>query len=124
VGFGLYSIVVNLIVGPNIGGWFFPTVGWMILVLWVVPPFIAIALSLILRLSARVRSAASAHQASSLVTLPVILMSYAVASGLVYSPVVSAGIAGLVAWLIAFALLGSGARSIRRERLLGVSGDL
>ncbi|MCB1247361.1 MAG: ABC transporter permease subunit [Acidimicrobiia bacterium] len=124
VGFGLYSIVVNVIVGPKLGGWFFPTAGWMLLVLWVVPPFIAIALSLILRLSARVRSAASAHQASSLVTLPVILMSYAVASGLLYSPVISAAAAGLIAWIIALALLGTGAKSIKRERLLGVSGDL
>ncbi len=124
VGFGLYSIVVNVIVGSQLGGWFFPTAGWLLLVLWVVPPFIAIALSLILRLSARVRSAASAHQASSLVTLPVILMSYVVASGLLYSPVISAAVAGLIAWLIALALLASGAKSIRRERLLGVSADL
>ncbi len=124
VGFGLYSIVVNVIVGSQLGGWFFPTAGWLLLVLWVVPPFIAIALSLILRLSARVRSAAAAHQASSLVTLPVIVMSYAVASGLLYSPVISAAIAGLVAWIIAAVLLASGAKSIRRERLLGVSADL
>ncbi|MDA2979610.1 MAG: ABC transporter permease subunit [Actinomycetota bacterium] len=126
VGFGLYSIVVNVIVGSQLGRWFFPTAGWLLLVLWVVPPFIAIAiaLSLILRLSARVRSAASAHQASSLVTLPVIVMSYAVASGLLYSPVISAAIAGLVAWIIAAVLLASGAKSIRRERLLGVSADL
>jgi ABC-type Na+ efflux pump permease subunit len=123
IGFGLYSIVVNVIVGSQIGGWFFPTAGWLLLVLWVVPPFIAIALALILRLSARVRSAASAHQASSLVTLPVILMSYVVASGLLYSPVLSAAGAGLVAWLVAFTLLASGARSIKRERLLGVSAE-
>lgn len=123
IGFGLYSLVVNLLVGPQLGRWFFPTVGWLFLVLWVVPPFIAIALAMILRLSARVRSAASAHQASSLVTLPVILMSYIVASGLVYSPVLSAFGAGVVAWIIAGFLLASGARSIRRERLLGVSAD-
>jgi ABC-type Na+ efflux pump permease subunit len=123
VGFALYSIVVNVIVGSQIGGWFFPTAGWMLLVLWVVPPFIAIALALILRLSARVRSAASAHQASSLVTLPVILMSYGVASGLLYSPVLSAFGAGLVAWAIALTLLASGAKSIKRERLLGIASE-
>jgi ABC-type Na+ efflux pump permease subunit len=123
VGFALYAVVVNVIVGSQIGGWFFPTAGWMLLVLWVVPPFIAIALALILRLSARVRSAASAHQASSLVTLPVILLSYGVASGLIYSPVLSAAAAGLVAWIIAGILLATGARSIRRERLLGVAAD-
>ncbi len=44
VGFGLYSIVVNVIVGSQIGRWFFPTTSWILLVLWVVPPFIAIAL--------------------------------------------------------------------------------
>ena len=123
VGFGLYAIVVNLIVGSQIGGWFFPTAGWMLLVLWVVPPFIAIALAMILRLSARVRSAASAHQASSLVTLPVILMSYGVASGLLYSPILSAAAAGLVAWIIALMMLASGAKAIKRERLLGVASE-
>jgi ABC-2 type transport system permease protein len=123
VGFAMYSVVVNVIVGSQIGGWFFPTAGWLLLVLWVVPPFIAIALALILRLSARVRSAASAHQASSLVTLPVILMSYVVASGLLFSPVLSAAVAGLVAWIIAAILLVSGAKSIKRERLLGVAAD-
>ena len=25
VGFGVYSLIVNLIVGPKVGGWFFPT---------------------------------------------------------------------------------------------------
>jgi NhaP-type Na+/H+ or K+/H+ antiporter len=92
-------------------------------VLWVIPPFIAIALALILRLSARVRSAASAQQASSLVTLPVILASYAVASGLLYSPIITASAAGLIAWIIAGLLLASGYKSIKRERLLGVSSE-
>jgi ABC-type Na+ efflux pump permease subunit len=123
VGFAAYSLVVNIIVGSQVGGWFFPTVGWLLLVLWVIPPFIAIALALILRLSARVRSAASAQQASSLVTLPVILASYAVASGLLYSPIITASAAGLIAWIIAGLLLASGYKSIKRERLLGVSSE-
>ena len=41
--------------------------------LWVLPPFIALALCLILAISARVSSAAAAQQASALVTLPLIL---------------------------------------------------
>ena len=36
VGFGVYSLVVNLIVGPEVGGWFFPTQEWWVLMLWVV----------------------------------------------------------------------------------------
>src|SRR5205085_1353188 len=28
VGFFVYALIVNLIVGPQVGGWFFPTGGW------------------------------------------------------------------------------------------------
>jgi len=123
VGFGIYSLIVNLTVGSKLGGWFFPTPGWWYLIVWVVPPFIAIALAIILRLSARVRSAAAAQQASTLVTLPVIVASYGIASGLVFSPAASALAVGTIAWLVAAALLWSGARSVRRERLLGITAD-
>ncbi len=123
IGFAIYSLIVNLTVGRQLGGWFFPTTGWWYLILWVVPPFIAIALAVILRLSARVRSAAAAQQASTLVTLPVIIASYGIASGLLYSPAYSALIVGAIAWIVAILLLRSGARAVRRERLLGVAAD-
>ena len=42
VGFGLYSLIVNLVVGPKVGGWFFPTSSWWVLMIWVVPPFLAL----------------------------------------------------------------------------------
>ena len=38
MGFLLYSLVVNLIVGPKVGGWFFPTSNWWILMLLGPPP--------------------------------------------------------------------------------------
>ena len=65
VGFAIYSLVVNVIVGPEVGGWFFPTSQWWLLMLWVVPPFLALTLSVVLRLSARVRSAAAASRSGS-----------------------------------------------------------
>ena len=123
VGFALYSLIVNLVVGPQIGGWFFPTAGWWILIFWVVPPFIAMALSVVLRMSARVRSAAAAQQASTLVTLPIILLSYAVSTGLVYSQAASALVVGLVAWIFAYVGLRSGMKAVKRERLLGVASE-
>ena len=64
VGFGIYSLIVNTIVGPDVGGWFFPTRQWWVLMLWVVPPFLALTLSLVLRLSAKVKTTAAAQQAS------------------------------------------------------------
>lgn len=123
VGFTIYALIVNLMVGPKVGGWFFPTTGWWILIFWVVPPFITVALTFVLRMSARVRSAAAAQQASTLVTLPVIIASYGVATGLIYSQTVSAMAVGLIAWILAIWGLRSGSRSIKRERLLGVGSD-
>jgi ABC-2 type transport system permease protein len=121
VGFALYSLSVNLIVGPHVGGWFFPTRAWWVLMLWVVPPFLAITLSVVLRLSARVKSAAAAQQASGLVTLPLIILSYAQSTGGLLGAGPSAGfVVGALAWVGAVFGLTRGARAVTRPRLLGV----
>ena len=123
VGFAVYSLLVNLKVGPLIGGWFFPTAGWWILIIWVVPPFIALALSVILWVSSKVRSTAAAQQAATLVSLPVIFAAYGVSSGLLINPVIAAFAVGVVAWILAIAGLAYGSRSLGRESLLGFGGD-
>lgn len=120
-GFGIYSLAVNLIVGPHVGGWFFPTPQWWLLMLWIVPPFLAITLSVVLRLSARVKSAAAAQQASGLVTLPLIVLSYAQSSGALLGAGRTSGwLVGLVAWMLAALGLMRGARAVTRPRLLGI----
>lgn len=120
LGFAAYSLVVNLIVGPKIGRWFFPTGEWWVLMLWVVPAFLAITLSLVLRLSGRVKSAAAAQQASGLVTLPLIMLSYAQSSGYLLGAARSGVVVGLVAWALAVVGLVRGARAVSRPRLLGI----
>ena len=124
IGFGVYSLLVNLIVGPGVGGWFFPTPQWWILMLWVVPPFLGLTLSVVLRVSAKVKSTAAAQQASGLVTLPMIMIAYSQATGSLYG----AGGAGLwlgaVAWVLAFVALRRGMRSVSRARLLGVADGI
>jgi ABC-2 type transport system permease protein len=122
VGFGLYSLVVNLTVGPKVGGWFFPTPNWWILVLWVLPPFIALALAVILAISAKVSSAAAAQQASALVTLPLVLVAYTVASGTLFRTELAAFLIGALAWIGAGLALSRGSHAVRRERLLGLGG--
>jgi len=123
VGFALYSLVVNLTVGPKVGGWFFPTSGWFLLIISVIPPIIAIAIALVLRMSARMRSAAAAQQASSLVSLPIIIVSYAVTLRVISAPGPSAFLFGAIAWAIAIALAVRGAGKMKRERLLGVASE-
>jgi ABC-2 type transport system permease protein len=125
VGFGAYSLMVNLLVGPDVGGWFFPTPSWWLMILWVLPPFLAIALSLVLRLSARVKSTAAAQQASGLVTFPLILIAYGQSTGALIgsgTPWIAFTI-GCVAWLLAAILLLRGFRSLTRGRLLGVADE-
>ena len=120
VGFLLYSLIVNLIVGPQVGGWFFPTANWWILVLWVVPPFLALVVGIILRISSRVTSAAAAQQASALVTLPLVILAYGLSTGSLSRARTFGGLLGLGAWIGAVFVLWRGARSLRRERLLGL----
>jgi ABC-2 type transport system permease protein len=120
VGFLLYSLIVNLIVGPQVGGWFFPTANWWILVLWVVPPFLALVVGIILRISSRVTSAAAAQQASALVTLPLVILAYGLSTGSLSRARVFGGLLGLGAWVGALIVLWTGARALKRERLLGL----
>ena len=123
VGFALYSLLVNLVVGPEVGGWFFPTTQWWILMLWVVPPFLALTLSLVLRLSARVKSTAAAQQASGLVSLPLIVIAYSQSTGALFGGTGVSWIIGGVAWLAAGLSLQRGMASVSRARLLGVADE-
>ena len=121
IGFGIYSLVVNLFVGPEVGGWFFPTPHWWVLMLWVVPPVLALTLSVVLRLSARVKSTAAAQQAAGLVTLPMIGIAYSQSTGALFGAQAAGLYLGAVAWVVALFGLARGMRAVSRSRLLGVA---
>lgn len=123
-GFGIYSLIVNFFVGPEVGGWFFPTSQWWVLMLWVVPPFLALTLSIVLRLSARVKSSAAAQQAAGLVTLPMIGIAYSQSTGALFGAQASGLWIGLVAWVVAVFGLVRGMRAVSRSRLLGVDDQI
>ena len=101
VGFGLYSLIVNLVVGPKVGGWFFPTSSWWVLMIWVVPPFLALTLAIVVRFSARVKSSAAAQQVAGLVSLPMIIIAYSQSTGALFGATESGYIVGLLAWIAA-----------------------
>ena len=123
VGFGIYSLIVNTVVGPEVGGWFFPTSQWWLLMLGVVPPFLLLALSMVLRLSARVKSTAAAQQASGLVTLPLIMIAYTQSTGSLYGAERTTLVIALIAWLLAGFGLTRNMRAVKRARLLGVADE-
>jgi ABC-type Na+ efflux pump permease subunit len=123
-GFGIYALIVNTIVGPQVGGWFFPTKQWWVLMLWVVPPFLALTLSLVLRLSARVKSTAAAQQASGLVSLPLIMVAYSQSTGALFGAGSVSFVIGAIAWVAAIYGLSKGMRAVTRARLLGVADGI
>jgi hypothetical protein len=92
--------------------------------LWVVPPFLALTLSLVLRLSARVRSTAAAQQASGLVTLPLIMIAYSQSTGALFGAGNLGIVVGALAWCIAAVGLTRGMRAVSRARLLGVADGI
>ena len=124
-GFGVYALLVNSVLAPDAGQLVFPTGPWWLLILWVLPAFLLLALSIILRLSARVRSTAAAQQAAGLVTFPLILLGYVQATGALFGSnvVLVTFILGGIAWLIAIASLLTGMRSVKRSGLLGVANE-
>lgn len=124
VGFGIYSLIVNVIVGPDVGGWFFPTSEWWVLMLWVIPPFLALALSVVLRLSARVKSTAAAQQASGLVSIPLIMVAYSQSTGALFGAARASVVIGGLAWALAVVGLWRGMKAVSRSRLLGVADGI
>ena len=67
------------------------------------------------------KSAAAAQQASGLVTLPLIILSYAQSTGGLLGAGSRAGlVVGGLAWAVAVLGLMRGARAVTRPRLLGV----
>jgi hypothetical protein len=107
-----------------VGGWFFPTSQWWVLMLWVVPPFLALTLSIVLRLSARVKSTAAAQQASGLVSLPLIMIAYSQSTGALFGADSAALIIGAIAWVLAGFGLWRGMQAVSRARLLGVADGI
>src|SRR3546814_4836748 len=89
--------------------------------LWVVPPFLALTLALVLRLSAKVKSTAAAQQASALVSLPLIMVAYSQATGSFYGGDALAWYLGAIAGVLAVVALWRGVKVVTLGRLLGVA---
>ena len=88
------------------------------------PPFLALTLSLVLRLSARVKRTAAAQQASGLVTLPLIMIAYSQSTGALYTGVGVSWVIGALAWVGGGRRAPRGMRAVTRARLLGVADEM
>ena len=123
VGFGMYSLMVNLIAGPAVGRWFFPTSTWLVLIGLTIPAFLMIGLAIVVRVSARVSSTAAAQQIAGIISIPLIGLAYSQANGSISGGITPSLITAAIAWVVAAFTMWRGVRSVKRSRLLTVLDD-
>jgi ABC-2 type transport system permease protein len=117
-GFFLYSVVVNAASWPIMGRIFFPNLMWIVLVLWLAPATAGLALGAMVLVSQKANSFQDAYQIGSVVVIPVLLLVYAQAGGLMYMSVGVVLLVGLLFWIIDAVLLWYGIKSFRRGELI------
>jgi ABC-2 type transport system permease protein len=116
-GFVVYSIVANVVAWPYIGRIFFPDRTWLVLAFWVAPALAALGLGLMTMVSSRVSSLQAAHQAGSLLVLPIILLLIAQISGMILIDSRFAVVMGGLIWIGAILFIAFAGRVLRREQL-------
>lgn len=82
VSFLIYTGIVDLLAGPRLGGIFFPTWTWVVIVVALVPLVGFLATCLIVAVSGRSKTMQDAQTASVLVILPVLAVVVSQATGL------------------------------------------
>lgn len=98
--FALYAIIVNVLGGPAMGGVFFPTWTWAVLIVVLVPLVGFLATSLIVAVSGRSSTMQGAQGAAMLIVFPVLALVVGQATGLMLFDVpVALGAAAALAFI-------------------------
>ena len=117
IGFAAFAVVSNVVAWPVMHRVFVPTRLWLLMIFWVAPAVAALGLGVMVRVSARARTAQEANQLGGAVILPLIFLALGQATGLLLvDPAVSILVGGVM-WLIAIALNVRGAARFTRDRL-------
>jgi len=117
VGFVIFAVVANGVAWPVVHRVFVPTVLWMVMILWLAPGVAALGMGVMVRVSARARTAQEANQLGGAVILPLIFAAVAQSTGLLLVSLPIAMGVGAVVWMAALALLARGAARFTRDRL-------
>ena len=118
-GFVLYVITANAAGWSQMHRIFLPNTMWLVMITWVVPALPGLGLGVMVIVSARAQGFQDANQIGGMVVLPVLLLVFGQAAGVMYFNVTLVLLLGLVIWLLDGLLIWFGSRSFRRGRLLG-----
>jgi ABC-type Na+ efflux pump permease subunit len=117
VGFVAFAFVANGIAWPVLHRVFVPTSLWLVMIFWVAPAVAALGLAVMVRVSARARTAQEANQLGGAVVLPLIFLAVGQSSGLLLLSVPLGIAIGAALWAVAVALAGRGAARFTRDAL-------
>ncbi len=116
VGSAAYQLVSNVLLS-GYGVQPFPNLLWMLLTLWVSPAIAAMALLSVVVISGRSRTVQDAMQLGGVLVLPLIGLLVAQSTGILLLTPLHLAVGGGVLWVVAGALLHTGARALRRDVL-------
>ena len=116
--FAVYTVMVNALGAPLMGGLFFPTWTWAILILAIVPLVAFLATCLIVAVSGRSTTVQDAQGAAVLIMLPVIALVIGQATGLLLFDTTIALLASTTLLVIDIAVFISTAGHFQRERII------
>lgn len=116
--FFIYTVLVNSLGGPLVGGLFFPTGNWWALMVFLVPAVSLFMISLVVLISTKARGFQEANAIGGSITIPVIGVVAAQASGvMVLSAPVIIAIAAVLA-LLDFLMLRFIIGAFRRTKVV------
>lgn len=117
IGFACYLVVGNAAAWPVMHRMFLPTKLWAAVIIWLSPAVAAFGLGIMVRVSARARTAQEANQLGGTVILPLVLAIVAQTSVLLLADLWVTLVAGAVVWVVAIALNVRGASRFARDTL-------
>jgi ABC-2 type transport system permease protein len=114
----VYAVIVNVLAAGDVGRPVALTTLWAIILFWLGPAVGALAIAILVVISARVRGFQEAYQLGGVVVLPVVLLLVAQLLGAIVLDARLAVLIGAVVWATAATVLLVASRGFRRERLL------
>src|SRR5205085_4813992 len=117
VGFVAFAITSNAVAWPVMHRVFVPTALWGVMIGWVAPAVATLGLGVMVRVSARARTAQEANQLGGAVILPLIFLAVGQSTGLLLVDIKIAIAIGALVWAIALLLVARGAQRFTRDQL-------
>lgn len=117
VGFVLFAVVTNTVAWPVTHRIFVPTRLWAVVILWVAPAVAALGMGVMVRVSARAKTAQEANQLGGAVILPLIFLAVGQSTGLLLVTAPVAIAIGAAVWALALVLIWRGGQRFTRDRI-------